>query len=109
MEINNLAIHFDLPNYETSVCDIVTNDGGTKRITLVAEDLSETDFITYGAYMSVFGEKASVRVTNADEQFSVDRRTSFEVIDEVVEFDYASLSTGQQDILHNFYNLILSK
>jgi len=109
MEINNLSIHIDLPNYETSVCDVVTTNGGTKRITLVAEDLSEAELITYGAYVSVFGEKASVRITNTDEQFSVDRRTSFEVIDEVVEFEYSALSSEQQTVLHNFYNLILQK
>jgi hypothetical protein len=109
MEINNLAIQFDLPNYETSVCEILTETGGTKIVTIIAEELTAEELVTYGNYVSMFAEKASVRVTNSDEQFCVERRTSFEVIDEVVEFNYASLSTEQQDILHNFYNLILSK
>lgn len=110
MEINNLAVTVELPNYETSVCEIVTSDGGTKRVVLVATDLSESELVIYSVYVSTFAEKTSVRITNSDEQFTVDRRTSTEIVeDEHVEIDYATLSETEQTVLHNFYNLILQK
>ena len=110
MEINNLAVTVELPNYETSICEVVTSDGGTKRVVLVATDLSESDLVTYSIYVSTFAEKTNVRIINSDEQFTVDRRTSTEIVDEEsVEIDYANLSAAEQIVLHNFYNLILQK
>jgi hypothetical protein len=108
MEITNIATTVLLDNYETSVCEIVIADGGTQEITLVALELSPADFITYSNYISLYMEKSSIRITNSDEQFVVTRMTSFPITEEVVEFDYASLSTLDQDILHAFYNMVLS-
>jgi hypothetical protein len=109
MEITNIATTVLVDNYETSVGEIVTDNEGTKVITLVAAELSPEDFITYSNYVSLYMEKSSIRITNSDEQFVVTRMTSFPVTEETVEFDYASLSTLDQDILHNFYNLLLQK
>jgi hypothetical protein len=108
MEINNLAITVELTNYEVSICEIVTEDDGTQVVRLEADKLSPADFITYSNYVSLYMEKSSVGITNSDEQFVVTRMTSFPVTEEVVEFDYASLSTLDQDILHAFYNMVLS-
>lgn len=108
MEINNIATTIQLDNYDTSVCEIVTVDGGTKVITIAALELEPADFITYSNYMSLYMEKSYVRITNSDEQFVVTRMTSFPVTEEAVEFDYTSLSTLDQEILHSFYNMVLS-
>ena len=109
MEINNLATTIESPNYEKSVCEVITSDGGTKVITIIASELSSQELSTYTEYVMLFADKTSITITNSDEQFTVTRMTSFEVTDEVVTLDYESLSNLDQEILHNFYNLVLSK